>query len=411
MSNAPLGYRFFKQGVYLPLVAWTLVISNMLFAMSIDMHLPALPNMVQDLKTTENLVQMVFIAFFLGAVFARLLWGPVSDIYGRRKVLLWILPLQIIAVYECIIVENIYQLLFWRFVQALGSGVVSVVGTAIIADLFTGKERVKYYGLLEISMPFGFIVAPLLGAELVLAYGTWRASFVMMLIFLICIWIAYYLFIPETVQKHTSLTTNTNWRVYNKFLSNKFFVQQSLVSSLILANYVLYVLNAPFIFISDFGLSEKTYALYYLIPVFCNLIGFALYYLISKNKDLQDIASLSIKLLILSIPAALLLAFGVLPATPLTISLLIGLQSMLSPLIIPVLTDNAMSIYNRNKGVASASLASIRNISHLLVCFCFSYMVHDINITALFVTNAFITLTAVLYYVFDFTTDGNLVDK
>lgn len=354
-------------------VAWTLVLCNVMLIMGSDIHLPALPNLVADLNTTEFLGQMVFMMFFVGASFSRLIWGPVSDKIGRRKVLFILLGVQIPSQFMCMIADNIYSLLFWRAFQSLGAGVVSVVGTAIIADLFKEKERAKYYALLELSFPIGFIIAPVLGAYLLEMTGTWRTGFQVYFVALILILLICYFVVPETNKSKNTEAFRLN--AYFKVIGDlRFFVFTSVVS-LIVASYVLYVVNAPFIFITDYHVSPTLYAIYQLLPMVFNFLGLLLYRYVLVSRSIYEASALGMKSLIIVLPIYFIIAIDLFPIEPWVIVLAVCIQSLIVPLVIPGLTSMAMDLFPNSKGLASSCIAGFRSFYQVMITILFSYFV------------------------------------
>ena len=104
-------------------------------SMSIDMYLPAFPQIAQDLAVPLGTVQLSVSAFLFGSAFGQLFYGPVADRWGRKLPLLFGLGLYVISTIGCALVRTGEGLLFWRVVMALGGGASIVISRAIVRDL------------------------------------------------------------------------------------------------------------------------------------------------------------------------------------------------------------------------------------------------------------------------------------
>lgn len=353
------------------LIAWSLVVCNIMLIMGSDIHLPALPFLVADLGGTEFQGQLVFLIFFVGASFSRLIWGPISDKFGRRRVMFILLGLQIPTQIMCIFAQDIMSLIFWRALQSLGAGIISVVGTAIIADIFREKNRAKYYALLELSFPIGFMIAPVLGAWLLEYTGSWRAGFIFFLGLLFLVLIICYFVIPETnkVKSNDVISLGS----YITVMTNlDFFVYTSVVS-LIIASYILYVVNAPFIFISDYSISPTVYSIYQLLPMLFNLLGLLIYRYILNSNSIYNASKIGMKALTAVLPFYLFFAVSPVTLEPWMIVAAVCLQSLIVPLIIPGLTSMAMDLYPNSRGLASSCIAGFRSFYQVAVSVSFGY--------------------------------------
>jgi len=335
----------------------------MLFAMAMDIHLPSMPIMVKDLNTNEFMVQLVLILFGFGAIFSRLLWGPISDLYGRRKIMLLTIGIQTVAQFFCCIAQTIESLIIIRAIQSLGAGISSVLATAVIADLYQHRtERAKILGLLEVSFPIAFIAAPIIGAVLVELTHGWRANFVLIFFFGILAWYLVYRFIPETHVHKQSEKISILFRTYFKLLQHIKFVSYSSMVGLVVAVYMMFVINAPFIYISDYGLSVSTYAIYQFIPMLFNMFSVLIYRNIVNLFGISKCARYGIKALTCLIPFYLLI--GLIPYhwPPEVILSIICAQSAIVPFIIPGFTAKALDKFPDVKGMSSSVIGSIRTL-------------------------------------------------
>ncbi len=382
-------------------IAYILIFNNILFAMAMDIHLPSLPIMVADLKTTEFMVQLVLVLFGFGAIFSRLLWGPVSDLYGRRKIMLLTIGIQTVGQFCCSIAPNIDFLLTVRALQSFGAGISSVLGTAIIADLYAHRtERARILGLMEMSFPIAFVVAPIIGAFMVELTGGWRANFFVILIFCIFAWVLVYRYIPETHKPKKNERVVILFRTYFKLLQHVKFVSYSSMVGIIVASYMAFVINAPFVYITDFGLSVTSYAIYQFIPMLFNMFSVLVYRNIVNLFGISKCARYGIAGLASLIPFYLILGLIQFPWSAETVLMMICVQSAIVPFIIPGFTAKALDKFPDIKGMSSSAIGSIRSIFVSFGMLIASYVVGS-EIHHIFIAmGCMLSVVALMYWMF-----------
>jgi DHA1 family bicyclomycin/chloramphenicol resistance-like MFS transporter len=146
-------------------------------SMSIDMYLPAFPQISRDLRVPLGVVQLSISAFLFGSAAGQLFYGPLADRYGRRQPLLWGLALYVASTIGCALVQTGEGLLFWRVVMAVGGGAGMVISRAVVRDLYDTGEAARMFSLLMLAMGAAPILAPIAGGQLLLLTG-WRGIFV-----------------------------------------------------------------------------------------------------------------------------------------------------------------------------------------------------------------------------------------
>ena len=137
--------------------------------MSIDMYLPALPEIARDLGVPAREVQATLAVFLAGFSGGMLLYGPISDRFGRRPVLLVGIAVFIVASLVCMLVERIDGLIVARLFQAVGGGAASILARTVVRDLFPPSEAASKLSLMMVLTTLAPILAPLAGAALLVA--------------------------------------------------------------------------------------------------------------------------------------------------------------------------------------------------------------------------------------------------
>ena len=228
--------------------------------LSIDMYLPALPDIARDLSTTETIAQQSVTSFLIGLFIGLLFYGPLSDKYGRQKLLFGGITLYLFASIACMLANTAENLLIWRFIQALGGASATVIGRAIIRDIFTVGETARALSLMHLVTMIATLAAPLL-ASYVLLIGTWRWLFAGLFAYsavLLCLTV---LKIPETHQGSSRKSSiSAVYLAYLRIMGEIRALGYILCMSICFAGMFAYLTVSSFVFIDYFGLTPQKYA-------------------------------------------------------------------------------------------------------------------------------------------------------
>src|ERR1051326_7690471 len=164
---------------------------------SIDMYLPAFPDIAKNLHTTVAQVTLSLSSFFIGISFGQLLYGPLLERFGRKKPLFAGLCIYLIASIGCALAMSVNALIVLRLLQAVGGCVGMVAARAMVRDLFEVKENAKVFSMLMLVVAVSPIIAPTLGGYITALLG-WRYVFVMLIIVVITVIITAYFLLPES---------------------------------------------------------------------------------------------------------------------------------------------------------------------------------------------------------------------
>jgi len=230
--------------------------------LSIDMYLPSFPALAGSLGTSVASVQLTLATYLAGLAFGQLLYGPLSDRFGRRPPLLAGLGLYGAAAVACAVAPTLELLAAARFVQALGGCAGIVISRAVVRDRFDVRDSVHMYSMLMLVMGAAPILAPLLGAE-VLAIGGWRAIFVVLAAAALALAGALALGLPESLPpsaRHRHGLAEV-LRAFGRALADRDFVRLSLAGGAILAAMFAYIAGSPFVFIQLFGIPPGRFGL------------------------------------------------------------------------------------------------------------------------------------------------------
>jgi DHA1 family bicyclomycin/chloramphenicol resistance-like MFS transporter len=144
--------------------------------LSTDLYLPALPGMSRYFNASADLINLTLIGFFVFYSFGTLFWGPLSDKYGRKPILLIGLSLYVAASILCANAWNVYSLILFRILQAVGGSAAGAIAMAMVKEVFEGRRRESVLALVQSMVLISPALAPVLGAFL-LGFTSWRGVF------------------------------------------------------------------------------------------------------------------------------------------------------------------------------------------------------------------------------------------
>lgn len=229
--------------------------------MAIDLYLPAFPDVAVDLGVSVSSVPLTLTAAVLGLGLGQLLYGPLSDRYGRKRPLIAGLILFTIASLACAIAPNFGSLLILRFLQTLGGSAGVVIARAIVRDLYQGKALAQALSIVVMVFALAPVLAPTLGAVL-LQWGTWRWLFAFLGVFgATCLVAAG--FLPETLklENRNDHGFADSLAVYRRLLRDRRFLSPMLVIGTTYVVLFAYISTSPAVMLDYFGLGEFEFAL------------------------------------------------------------------------------------------------------------------------------------------------------
>lgn len=221
-----------------------------------DIYLPSLPALSDYFHASENEVQMTLFSYLLSFAFVPLIFGPLSDHIGRKKVILMGIAIGVAATFGCLFATSINYLIAFRFVQGIGTGAVLISSRTIVSDLFTGKELTKQISYVTMFMPLVLALAPTIGGVLQQEFN-WQAAF----IFLVCYMLFIFLWViarPETLKAPSHKKISEAFSNYGFHFKNRPFIYQIMLVFPTIGMYG-YFATSPFLFQEIIGLSPLEY--------------------------------------------------------------------------------------------------------------------------------------------------------
>jgi len=249
--------NFFRTALILGLV-------SAIGPFAVDMYLPALPSIGNSLGASLHAVQLSLMSFILMMSLTQLLYGPLSDIVGRKPPLYFGMTLFGLASIGCALAPNIAVLIGLRALQGVGAGAGVVIPRAVVRDLHTGADAVRLMSLLMLVFSVSPILAPVSGSLVVLVAG-WRGIFCV-----IAAAAALGLLLTASQLKETrpaSERLQSSWSsalsAYGRLLADRNFIGLVLIGAFGMSGFFIYLANSSFVIINHYGLSPTLYSFFF----------------------------------------------------------------------------------------------------------------------------------------------------
>jgi MFS transporter, DHA1 family, multidrug resistance protein len=228
---------------------------------AIDMYLPALPSIGRSLHANAATVQLSLTVFFIAVGGGQLLYGPLSDMYGRKLPLYVGLALFCLGSVACALAPNAQLFLLGRFVQGLGACGGMVIPRAVVRDLHSGVEATRLMSLLMLVFSISPLLAPLTGSFVIQVAG-WRGVFWMVLGAAV---IGFGILTTLKESRPLSARANSSlmsaFHSYRRLLADRHFMGTVLIGTCGMASFFLYLSNSPYVMIEHYHLSPRGFSL------------------------------------------------------------------------------------------------------------------------------------------------------
>ena len=230
--------------------------------LTIDMYLPALPTVADDLMTTSSAAQLTLTGTLVGMGLGQIVIGPLSDAVGRRNPLLLGTALHVVASLLVLVAPNIAVLGALRLLQGVGTAAGMVVAMAVIRDLYDGRAAATMISRIMLVIGAFPVLAPTLGGE-VLRFTSWRGVFLLLALFGTALLVMGWFALRETLPpaRRVPVGVRSTLRSYRGLFRDRVFVGLVLVGGLVIAGLFSYVSGAAFVYQDQFGLDEQEFGL------------------------------------------------------------------------------------------------------------------------------------------------------
>lgn len=328
--------------------------------LAIDMYLPSLPTIAEDLGVPVSQAQLTISVYLAGFALGQLFYGPLADATGRKPVMLGGLALFTLASLGCALANSIETLMTFRLLQALGGAAGSVVLNALLRDMFERDMFARVMSMVILVMTLAPLVAPIIGGYLLLV-GHWHSIFVLLAVIGALVSVALALRIPETLKPEHRQSFRI-WPVlqnYSRVLRHRAALGYIGCGGLTTAAMFAFISGSPLVYIELYGVPPERYGLLFALNIVLMMVlTFANSRLV---KHLGSDRLLKTGLILAAVAAMALLFFGItgigglwglVPAIMLLIAQisLVGANSM----------AGLLSHFPESAGTASALAGTVR---------------------------------------------------
>ena len=232
--------------------------------LSMDMYLPALPIVAADLQTTTSLAQLSLTACLIGLAVGQLIFGPLSDIKGRRRPLVFTLVVYAIASVLCAFSTSIGVFIALRFIQGLTGAAGIVIARASARDMYSGKDLTKFIALLALVNGAAPILAPIAGG-FVLNFASWNAVFILLGIIGLIMFIAVTFFLPETLpeEKRSEGSMLAVVKTFGSLFKDRMFMGIACTQALVMTSMFAYIAGSPFVLQNIYGVTPQQFSMFF----------------------------------------------------------------------------------------------------------------------------------------------------
>jgi len=242
--------------------------------LSTDMYLPAFPALMKAFDADISQVQYTLSTFLVGFALAQLFYGPLSDRFGRKPVLIGGMLLFIFSSIAIAFAGTIETLAWLRLLQAVGGCVGPVLGRAIVRDIHGPTEAARQFAFISTAMALAPAVAPILGGYLTIWFG-WASTFLFLALYGLVATLLFATRLPETAPpgSHHALTPGHMLKNYLVLLRHRNWPWYTLACSFVFAGLFSFLSGSPFVIIEFLGYPEEQYGLFFAIIVFGFMVG------------------------------------------------------------------------------------------------------------------------------------------
>lgn len=327
-----------------------------------DMYLPSLPSMTDYFKTSVSMVQLGLTFSMFGMAFGQLLFGPLSDKYGRRKPLLISMILFLISTFASIFSPNIELFILLRLIQGIAAAGGIVIARSIATDKFKGKNLTKAFSIVGSINGMAPVAAPIIGG-LTLGFIGWKGIFAILFVWGIIITAVSFNF-KESLSKsrRSKEKFSKSLNMFKNVLKNKIFVFSTLQMAFTMAILFAYIASSPFIIQTHYHFSPFQFSLFFALNAIALGCGAALS---AKFKNQEKSLKMSnAGMIICSILALIVLANN---ASIIFFEVSLLFLCFLMGSTFPITTSFALNSARKQAGTASAILGASGFLSGSIV--------------------------------------------
>jgi DHA1 family bicyclomycin/chloramphenicol resistance-like MFS transporter len=227
---------------------------------SVSIYTPSMPALAADFHTRPALVKLTLSLYLVGFALAQLAYGPLSDRFGRRPVLVAGLAVYVLGSLACVVAPSIEAMIAGRFLQAVGACAGPVLGRAVVRDVHGREGTARVLAWIGAATTLSPAIGPTLGGSIHVWFG-WRANFVLLAVFGAVLLATAWRLLGETNRQLDPVAIRPAAMAgnYHRLLTDRLYLGYMLSGSCIYAGLYAWIAAAPFLFVDRLGFSPDHY--------------------------------------------------------------------------------------------------------------------------------------------------------
>lgn len=387
-----------------------LVILCTISSISADSYLPALPLIQDYFSTTSEMLQYSVTVYFIGFSTAQLIYGPASDYYGRKPLIITGIFIALTGSIICAFSPNISTFLTGRLIQGIGVAASIPIARTILTDLYSKKEVSRTASILNTIFAIMPALSPLLGTYLVLMFD-WQSPFVMTALQAVIILLLVFKFLPETNidTYNPDASIKKLFHNYRKLLTSRTFISYSLCTCLAYSGVVAYTTASPFLFQVILNLTMEQFSWLTITISLSYVLGGWLNIKLIERTTLDNVIIWGLMIMLVS--ASLMMSIGLLGSMNIAVILLPMIMFMIGTrLIFSNAMAGAFSAFQGITGVASSLYGFFQIAGSILSSALIAYLPKNNQLplaSILLIVSLFATIQFILFIRFANITPKN----
>lgn len=337
-----------------------LVLSLVACCIEVDISVPGFPDMARYFAVGEGEIQLTVAVNFAGFCLAALVYGPLSEAYGRRPLMVIGNLIMVLGAVGCVLAPDLPLLLLARFFQGVGASASAVIVFAMIADAYQGEKSARLIGVMNSFLTTAMALAPVLGGFINEAIG-WRGNYGVVALVTVVSWVLLVLYLPETRQERDIISVRKITADFKQLLSSGRFMVYAIVPSTCGAAYFAFIACAAFLYQQTYQVNIVEYSLHQgiIVGAFSLVSSFSSNFSsrIGRHRSLMIGGAMGIGGALLMLTLSLL---GECEAFATTLSMVLFASG--AAIVYPLIFASSLEIFPNIRGAASSLIMSFRSL-------------------------------------------------
>jgi DHA1 family bicyclomycin/chloramphenicol resistance-like MFS transporter len=332
--------------------------------LSVDLYVPSMPEVARMMNAPGSQVQLTISFYLAGFALGQILYGPISDRFGRKPAIIGAFLIYCAATILCLVSTDIDTLVTGRFLQGLGVSGSSVVARAVVRDLYEGTHATLQFSTMNMFMGLMPIFAPLMGGVLATFFG-WHSVF----IFQCCAGVATVLLVvfrlPES-HVGTRVSPLEILRSYGHIIVNRSFLANTAIGMLAYSGLFAWIVGSPFVMQTIVGLSPLNFSFCYAAACSGFIVGGWIGTRLVVSHGLNEMAGIGAAFCAVA-GLCILASAAIGVALPVTLTLPMGIYFIGLAILLAQSTAAALMPFPKQAGTASSLLGFMQQLAGVIM--------------------------------------------